>query len=96
MTDATAHNKKLAVAVAEKTDREEPAGQLFCNVHTTLGFDCSMKEVVHDAEAQIGMENIFSGEDATRGLNKDAIRSSKKCLWRNSSSSMLDPISTLP
>ena len=34
---------------------------MFCNVHTTLGFDRCMKDVVHEVEMKIGIENIFAG-----------------------------------
>ena len=37
MTDATAHNKGVASEAANHLSIEEPAGQLFCNPHTTLG-----------------------------------------------------------
>ena len=39
MTDGTAHDKGIASKLAETLDRENPAGQLFCNPHTALGFD---------------------------------------------------------
>ena len=46
MTDATAHNKGIVAEVAELMDREKPAGQLFCNPNTALGFDQCMREVI--------------------------------------------------
>ena len=61
MTDATAHNKGISKVIAEKLGRDDPAGQLFCNVHTTLGFDRSIKDVIHDVENEMGLENIFLG-----------------------------------
>ena len=61
MTDATSHNKGLSKAIALKLDRDNPAGQLFCNVHTTLGFDRGIKDVIHDVETEMGLENIFLG-----------------------------------
>ena len=36
MTDATAHNKGIAIEVADLLGREKPAGQLFCSVIHTL------------------------------------------------------------
>ena len=47
--------------IAEKLGREDPAGQLFCNVHTTLGFDRSIKDVIHGVENEMGLKNIFLG-----------------------------------
>ena len=61
MTDATAHNKSIASNIAGKLNIDTPAGQIFCNVHTTLGFDSEMKNIVNEVEANIGMQNIFSG-----------------------------------
>ena len=35
MTDSTAHNKGIAAYLAVKHDLDEPAGQLYCDSHTT-------------------------------------------------------------
>ena len=50
MTDATAHNKGISVECAKLMNREEPAGQLFCNAHTALGFDRGMESVINEIE----------------------------------------------
>lgn len=61
MTDSTAHNKGIADTTAELMNRENPAGQVFCNVHTTLGFDKGMSTIVNEIEIKMKMENIFKG-----------------------------------
>ena len=55
MTDATAHNKGIAVEVADLLGRKEPAGQLFCNPHTALGFDRTMKKCIMEVEQKMDM-----------------------------------------
>ncbi len=59
--DSTAHNKGVAAALAVTFDREEAAGQIFCDSHTTLGFDRGTSKVVNSIEGCMGMENIFNG-----------------------------------
>ena len=60
MTDATAHNKGVAVEVANLMRREEPAGQLFCNPHTALGFDRCMKKIINNVEQKMDMSNLIN------------------------------------
>lgn len=61
MTDATSHNKGVAATLANKFNRNKVAGQIFCDSHTTLGFDRGMSKVVHSVENEMGMQNIFNG-----------------------------------
>ena len=58
MTDLTAHNKGVAANVAERLEREIPAGQLFCNVHTSLGFDACIKKVINEVEQKMDMSAL--------------------------------------
>ena len=58
MSDSTAHNKGVAVATAELMGRSDPAGQLFCNPHTALGFDRGMEAVINHVERAMGMEQL--------------------------------------
>ena len=44
MTDSTEHNKGFAAILQEIYDLDEPAGQLFCGTHTTLGFAAAMNK----------------------------------------------------
>ena len=60
MTDATAHNKGLSTKLAEKFSREVEAGQIFCDTHTVLGFDRSMKKVITSIEESMGIQTIFN------------------------------------
>ena len=55
MTDATAHNKGIAIEVADLLGREEPAGKLFCNPHTALGFDRTMMKCIMEVEQRMDM-----------------------------------------
>ena len=61
MTDATSHNKGIAEACADLFDRPDVAGQLFCNSHTSLGFDSGIQNVINQVEIEMKMENIFKG-----------------------------------
>ena len=60
MTDSTAHNKGISEILADKFDRKDEAGQIFCDTHTALGFDRAMSKVINSVESKMGMENIFS------------------------------------
>ena len=60
MTDATAHNKGVAAEVADTLKREDPAGQLFCNPHTALGFDRCKKKVINSVEQKMDMTNLLN------------------------------------
>ena len=75
MTDSTAHNKGVADATAQLMERDKPAGQLFCNPHTALGFDRGFESVVNKIEVHMGMENIFKGFllDVSIDQNNEAV-----------------------
>ena len=60
MTDATAHNKGVSTILAEKFNREVEAGQIFCDTHTVLGFDRSMKKVITSIEESMGLQTIYN------------------------------------
>ena len=60
MTDSTSHNKGFAIVLAELYNLDEPAGQLFCGSHTTLGFSSAMNKVVKVIESDMKVENILS------------------------------------
>ena len=59
MTDSVSHNKQIAHDLAEKYGREEPAGQVFCNIHTSLGISRAVNSSLSEIEAEMGIENIF-------------------------------------
>ena len=61
MTDSTAHNKGMAAALATKLDRDDIAGQIFCNSHTTLQFVCGMSQIITGIEDKTGTNNPFNG-----------------------------------
>ena len=61
VTDATNHNKGIAVALANKMDRDVPAGQIECVTHGVLAFDRDIVQEAHKVEDKLGMENIFKG-----------------------------------
>ena len=61
MTDSTSHNKEGAKNLAETFHRKEDAGQIFCDSHTTLGFDKGIAKTIHTIENKMEMQNIFSG-----------------------------------
>ena len=75
MTDSTAHNKGVAAATAQLMGRKDPAGQLFCNPHTALGFDSGFQSVINKIEVDMGMENIFNGFllDVSIDQNSEAV-----------------------
>ena len=60
MTDSTSHNKGFAALLAELYNLDEPAGQLFCGSHTTLGFSSAMNKVVKMIETDMKVETILS------------------------------------
>ena len=72
MTDSTAHNKGVAKQLAEKLEREEPAGQIFCTAHTTLGFDHRIEQVINQIEVSMDMDNLFKGFLLDVNLNKNS------------------------
>ena len=61
MADSTAHNKGVAAALASQFERAKAAGQIFCDSHTTLGFDRRMSKDVHDIKDKMGMQSLFNG-----------------------------------
>ena len=61
LTDLTRHNKDIADTTANLLNRENPAGQVFYNVYTTLGFDKGMSTIVNEIEIKMKMEKIFKG-----------------------------------
>ena len=75
MTDSTAHNKGVAAATSQLMGRKDPAGQLFCNPHTALGFDRGFQSVINKIEVDMGMENIFNGFllDVSIDQNSEAV-----------------------
>lgn len=61
MTDATEHNKRLAELLQEAYDLDQPAGQLFCGTHTTLGFAAAMNKFLRLLEAEMKMDMLVQG-----------------------------------
>ena len=59
MTDSVSHNKHIAQDLAEKYGRETPAGQFFCNIHTSLGIARAINSGLSEIETEMGVENIF-------------------------------------
>ena len=59
MTDSVSHNKQIAQNLAEKYEREDPAGQVFCNIHSSLGISRAVNSCLSEIEAEMGIENIF-------------------------------------
>ena len=59
MTDSVSHNKRIGQDLAEKYGRDEPAGQVFCNIHTSLGISRAVNTSLAEIEAEMGIENIF-------------------------------------
>ena len=39
--------------------REKPAGQIFCNPHTALGYDRGMESIVNEVENTMGMDQLL-------------------------------------
>ena len=70
MTDATAHNKGLNKILAKKFNRENVAGQIYCDSHTVLGFDRIMMKVINTVEETMGMQNIFNSFMVDVDINK--------------------------
>ena len=58
MTDSVSHNKYINKELADLYDLEKPAGQLFCGVHTCLGFSGDMDTSVARIEADMKLEHI--------------------------------------
>ena len=60
MTDSTEHNKGVNIVLQELYQLEKPAGQLYCGVHTTLGFSHSMNKTVLQIELKMGLDKVLS------------------------------------
>ena len=60
MTDSVEHNKGFAKILQEMYSLEEPAGQLFCGSHTTLGFSNSMDKMVGKVEEHMKISQVTS------------------------------------
>ena len=61
MTDSTYHNKGIAENFAEPFHKREISGQIFCDSHTTLGFDKGIPKTICMIENKMGIQNIFTG-----------------------------------
>ena len=58
MTDSVSHNKGINTVLADLYDLDQPAGQLFCGVHTCLGFSGDMDKTVGRIEADMKLELV--------------------------------------
>ena len=59
MTDSVGHNKGIAKELATLYDLDEPAGQIFCGSHTTLGFSNAMNKKVSVIETDMKVEQVL-------------------------------------
>jgi hypothetical protein len=74
LTDSTAHNKNLATELAKTHHRDDPAGQIFCDTHTTLSFERYSKMVVSKIENEMGVEHLHDNFILDTGIDqKDSI-----------------------
>ena len=60
MTDSVEHNKGFNKILQEMYSLDEPAGQLFCGSHTTLGLSSAMDKIVGMIEEDMKMSHITS------------------------------------
>ena len=60
MSDSVEHNKGFNKILQEMYSLEEPAGQLFCGSHTTLGFSSAMDKLVSAIEEDMKISHITS------------------------------------
>ena len=60
LTDSTEHNKGVNVLLQELYQLEKPAGQIYCGVHTVLGFSNAMNSVVMKVELKMGLPKLLS------------------------------------
>ena len=60
MTDSVEHNKGFTKILQEMYSLDEPAGQLFCGSHTTLGLSSAMDKIVRMIEEDMKMSHITS------------------------------------
>ena len=58
MTDSVSHKKGINTVLADLYDLDQPAGQLFCGVHTCLGFSGDMDKTVGRIEADMKLELV--------------------------------------
>lgn len=72
MTDATAHNKGVAKEVANVMNRENAAGQLFCNPHTTLGYDRCIKKVIATIEQKMNVASLLNSFVLDININQES------------------------
>ena len=59
MSDSVNHNLSIASDLKEKYSREDQAGQVFCNAHTSLGLIEAINTKIHEIEEKVGVNNIF-------------------------------------
>ena len=74
MTDSVEHNKGFNKILQEMYSLDEPAGQLFCGSHTTLGFSSAMDKLVIVIEEDMKISHITS--KFMVGLDADSKNSS--------------------
>ena len=60
MTDSVQHNKGFNKVLQEMYSLDEPAGQLFCGSHTTLGFSNAMDSWVGKIEEDMKISQVTS------------------------------------
>ena len=59
MTDSVEHNKGFAKILQDMYNLDDSKGQLFCGVHTTLGFSSAMNKVMGIVERDMTLEAIL-------------------------------------
>ena len=60
MTDSVGHNKGIALELQALYDLDNPAGQLFCGSHTTLGFSSVLNKKISQIETDMKVDQIIS------------------------------------
>ena len=60
MTDSVSHNKGINKILQEMYSLDEPAGQLYCSSHTTLGFSSAMDSLVKKVEEDMKISHFTS------------------------------------
>ena len=61
MTDSTEHNKGFNKILQDMYGLENPAGQIFCGTHTTLGFSSALNKTTRLFETDMGVEHLVGG-----------------------------------
>ena len=61
MTDSVSHNKFLSEDIPKLFNLNHKPGQLFCSVHTNLGFCAALNSSIHEIEVKHGLNNIMDG-----------------------------------